>query len=130
MSIKLLLKNPVRRQTKQATYSRLYTEYRGKKLAVVEAKILSAGEGVAQAKLYATKLHLPTTYSTNGKEIYQICLNTGKEGIVDRFTPEELWNKSYPSESETDYSEEWRDRFPKSLLKTSQVRGSPDTIRN
>ena len=66
-------------------------EYRGKKLAVVEAKkdSVSVGEGVAQAKLYASKLHLPTTYSTNGKEIYQICLNTGEEGIVDRYlTPE------------------------------------------
>ena len=91
-------------------------EYRGKKLAVVEAKkdSVSVGEGVAQAKLYASKLHLPTTYSTNGKEIYQICLNTGEEGIVDRYhTPEELWHKSYPSESETDYSEEWRDKFSK-----------------
>jgi type I restriction enzyme R subunit len=34
-------------------------------------------EGVAQAKLYAQKLNLETTYSTNGNEIYQICLKTG-----------------------------------------------------
>ena len=82
--------------------------YRGMKLAVVEAKSadLEVGEGVAQAKEYALKLGLDTTYSTNGKEIYQICLKTGKECLVDNFlTPQELWNKSY-----TD-SNEWRDKF-------------------
>jgi type I site-specific restriction endonuclease len=47
----------------------------------VEAKSdeLEVGEGVAQAKLYAQKLNLETTYSTNGNEIYQICLKTGEE---------------------------------------------------
>ena len=52
--------------------------YKGIKLAVVEAKSdeLEVGEGVAQAKLYAQKLNLETTYSANGKEIYQICLKT------------------------------------------------------
>ena len=45
--------------------------YKGIKLAVVEAKSdeLEVGEGVAQAKQYARKLNLETTYSTNGKEI-------------------------------------------------------------
>jgi len=73
--------------------------YKGIKLAVVEAKSaeLGAGEGVAQAKQYAEKLHLETTYSTNGKEIYQICMKTGKEGPVDNYmSPRELWNKTYP----------------------------------
>jgi type I restriction enzyme R subunit len=57
--------------------------YKGIKLAVVEAKSneLSVGEGVAQAKLYAEKLKLETTYSTNGKEIYSICMKTGAEGF-------------------------------------------------
>ena len=57
--------------------------YKGIKLAVVEAKSneLSVGEGVAQAKLYAEKLKLETTYSTNGKEIYSICMKTGAEGL-------------------------------------------------
>jgi len=72
--------------------------YKGIKLAVVEAKSdeLEVGEGVAQAKQYAEKLNLETTYSTNGKEIYQICMKTGKEGLVSDFlSPEELWNKKY-----------------------------------
>jgi hypothetical protein len=42
-------------------------------------------EGVAQAKLYAQKLNLETTYSTNGNEIYQICLKTGEEKRVEDF---------------------------------------------
>ena len=61
--------------------------YRNRKLAVVEAKSdeLEVGEGIAQAKLYAGKLNLQTSYSTNGREIYQICHKTGKEGLVDKF---------------------------------------------
>lgn len=39
---------------------------------------LPVGEGVMQAKKYADKLYLDTAYSTNGKEIYQICMKTGK----------------------------------------------------
>jgi type I restriction enzyme R subunit len=72
--------------------------YKGIKLAVVEAKSeeLGVGEGVAQAKLYADKLKLETTYSTNGKEIYSICLKTGVEGLVANYlTPDELWKKTF-----------------------------------
>jgi type I restriction enzyme R subunit len=68
--------------------------YKGIKLAVVEAKSddLGVGEGVAQAKQYAEKLKLETTYSTNGKEIYSICMKTGAEGLVaDYLTPDQLW---------------------------------------
>ena len=41
--------------------------YRGRKLAVIEAKSdeLGVGEGVAQAKNYAEKLCLDTTFSSN-----------------------------------------------------------------
>ena len=82
--------------------------YKGVKLAVVEAKSdeLEVGEGVMQAKQYADKLRLETTYSTNGKDIYQICMKSGEEGLVnDYLTPDELWKKSYES------SNEWRDKF-------------------
>ena len=82
--------------------------YKGIKLAVVEAKSdeLEVGEGVAQAKLYAGKLKLDTTYSTNGKEIYSICMKTGSEGLVSDFlTPDELWNKTYSDQND------WRDKF-------------------
>jgi type I restriction enzyme R subunit len=94
--------------------------YKGIKLAVVEAKSndLGVGEGVAQAKQYAEKLKLETTYSTNGKEIYSICMKTGAEGLVANYlTPEELWNKTYPigepSQALTIYKpiNEWRLKF-------------------
>jgi len=94
--------------------------YKGIKLAVVEAKSddLGVGEGVAQAKQYADKLKLETTYSTNGKEIYSICMKTGAEGLVANYlSPEELWNKTYPigepSQALTIYKpiNEWRLKF-------------------
>ena len=90
--------------------------YKGIKLAVIEAKSdeLEVGEGVMQAKKYAAKLHIDTTYSTNGKEIYHINLKTGEEGIVQEFlSPEELWNQTFPKTTNTaeQQAELWRDRF-------------------
>jgi len=82
--------------------------YNGIKLAVVEAKseIQGVGEGVAQAKQYADKLNLDTTYSTNGREIYSICMKTGEEGLVaDYLSPEELWNKTFSDQNA------WREKF-------------------
>lgn len=86
--------------------------YKGIKLAVVEAKSneLPVGEGVMQAKKYAQKLQLETTYSTNGKEIYQICMKTGDESLVtDYLSPEQLWNKTFTGASAAsiaDYTQE------------------------
>jgi len=89
--------------------------YKGEKLAVVEAKSneLEVGEGVAQAKLYAEKLKLETTYSTNGKEIYSICMKTGAESLVTDFlSPDELWKKTYPSTGSGQVLiNEWREKF-------------------
>jgi type I restriction enzyme R subunit len=82
--------------------------YKNRKIAVIEAKQLDApvGEGVAQAKSYAEKLKIDFTYSSNGKEIYQISMKTGKEFLVDKFpTPEELWNKTYSDQNE------WKEKF-------------------
>lgn len=82
--------------------------YKGIKLAVVEAKsnVQEVGEGVAQAKLYAEKMQLETTYVTNGKEIYSICMKTAKEGLVNNFlTPDQLWDKTFASQNQ------WRDTF-------------------
>jgi type I restriction enzyme, R subunit len=82
--------------------------YKGIKLAVIEAKReeLEVGEGVAQAKQYAEKLRLDTAFSTNGKEVYRICMKTGKEEIIEKYpTPEELWNKTFSDQNE------WREKF-------------------
>lgn len=88
--------------------------YKSIKLAVIEAKsdVQEVGEGVMQAKKYAQKLQLETTYSTNGKEIYQICMKTGLEGLVTDFlNPEQLWNKTYPKNQDTEPAEVWREKF-------------------
>lgn len=82
--------------------------YRGHKLAVIEAKRvgLPDTEGVGQAKKYAEKLHVRYTYSTNGKGIYQIDMETGAEGYINQYpTPDEIWNLTFAEQNE------WRDRF-------------------
>jgi type I site-specific restriction endonuclease len=90
--------------------------FKGIKLAIVEAKSNEqvVGEGVAQAKQYAEKLKLETTYSTNGSEIYSICMKTGAESLVaDYLTPEQLWNKTFPKRNEpgSELAELWREKF-------------------
>src|SRR6188472_1142857 len=61
--------------------------YKNRKLAIVEAKSdeCEVGEGVAQAKDYANRLQLDDTYAANGKEIYHIDMDAGKEGLAERF---------------------------------------------
>jgi type I restriction enzyme R subunit len=82
--------------------------YKGRKLAVVEAKSdeLPVGEGVAQAKDYAEKLQIEDAYAANGKEIYHIDMDSAKEGsIADFHTPEQLWDKAFPLPNK------WKDDF-------------------
>src|SRR5271163_2777573 len=82
--------------------------HRNHKLAVVEAKAWDEDvtEGVAQAKNYAGKLAVRFTYSTNGRGIYGIDMQTGKEGDLPRYpTPDDLWNLTFAE------SNAWRDRF-------------------
>lgn len=82
--------------------------YKGHKLGVIEAKRrdLPDTEGVGQAKRYATMLLARYAYSTNGLRIYQIDMQTGEEGYVDRYpTPQELWDLTYGDVNE------WRERF-------------------
>ena len=83
-------------------------EYRNRKLAVNEAKAFDKAltEGVAQAKDYAAKLALRWAFATNGKGIYGIDMQTGKEGEEPRYpTPDELWNMTFAE------ANAWRDRF-------------------
>jgi len=69
-------------------------EYKGKRLAVIEAKKwdMPHSEGVSQAVRDGNKLRLPFAFATNGQNIRQINLVTGKEEDIDVFpTPDELW---------------------------------------
>ncbi len=82
--------------------------FRNHKLAVIEAKAEDKGptEGVAQAKAYAEKLQARFAFSTNGRRIYRIDMESGKEGYVERYpTPDELWAEVFKTPNE------WRDRF-------------------
>ena len=82
--------------------------YKGQKLGVIEAKkrSLSDTEGVAQAKRYSERLQARFAYSTNGDGIYQIDMQSGKEGYVERYpTPAELWALTFPEQRS------WRERF-------------------
>ena len=106
--------------------------YQGRKLAVIESKSdeFEVGEGVAQAKIYAGMMHLDTTYASNGKEIYQICMKTGKEGLITAFpSPDELWNKTFAVQNQ------WRDKFNQVPFEDvggtrlrATIRKSPSTI--
>jgi len=82
--------------------------YKNHKIGVIEAKAedQECGEGVAQAKAYAGKMHIDFTYSSNGREIYEMSMKTGHEGPVVNFpTPDELWNKTYSDQNE------WKEKF-------------------
>ncbi|OYX79751.1 MAG: restriction endonuclease subunit R, partial [Bradyrhizobium sp. 35-63-5] len=82
--------------------------FRNHKLAVIEAKAEGKGdtEGVGQAKAYAEKLQARFAFSTNGRRIYRIDMQTGKEGYVERYpTPDELWAEVFETPNA------WRDRF-------------------
>ena len=82
--------------------------YKNQKLAVIEAKKLESSktEGLGQAKDYSTKLQIQFAYSTNGKEIYQVDMKTGKEkDVLDFPTPEELWNKVFSDQNE------WKEKY-------------------
>ena len=73
--------------------------YKGIKIAIVEAKKdeLDVSEGVPQAKEYAERMNIRFTFSTNGDKIWAIDMETGEEGLVEKFpTPDELWNRLYP----------------------------------
>ena len=83
-------------------------EYRNTKLGVIEAKAYDEEltEGVAQAKNYAGKLAIRYGYSTNGRGIHSIDMQTGGEGEIVAFpTPEQLWSMTFATE------DAWRDRF-------------------
>ncbi len=93
-------------------------QYRGLKLAVIEAKSdeRDVSEGVDQAKLYADALKIRFSYSTNGDEIWFIDMGVknikgdyitpSKEGEIDSFpTPQDLWRMTFSEENS------WRDKF-------------------
>lgn len=105
----------VNRHPKKVDY---ILEYKGIKLAVIEAKAdeFPVEIGIAQAKQYAEMLQIRYAYSTNGDQIYFIDMGVrdpygnyivpSTEHLVDKFpSPQELWLMTYPDVNE------WRDKF-------------------
>jgi type I restriction enzyme R subunit len=77
-------------------------EYRGHRLAVIEAKKedLHHTEGLAQAKTYCKKMDVRFAISTNGHKIYLCDMRTGIEGEIEKFpTPAELWLMTFAEEN-------------------------------
>ena len=89
-----------RQKQKRADYLLRYT--RDFMIAVIEAKAAykSPGDGLQQAKEYATILGLKFAYSTNGHGIIEFDYLTGKERELDSFpTPAELWARLQSSQN-------------------------------
>ncbi|MEQ8557736.1 MAG: DEAD/DEAH box helicase family protein [Henriciella sp.] len=84
-------------------------EYRGKKLAVMEAKKAGLGYtvGMGQAKDYAGRLKARFGFSSNGIGWREVDMKSGAErDLALPFpTPDELWDRVYPKDNV------WRDRF-------------------
>ena len=90
--------------------------YKNRKIAAIEAKsdVEDVSAGVAQAKDYAQRLKLLTSYSCNGKKIYEINYSINEEGKmfiksekeVEKFpSPDELWNRIFNKKND------WSDKF-------------------
>ncbi|MDE8653728.1 EcoAI/FtnUII family type I restriction enzme subunit R [Novosphingobium album (ex Liu et al. 2023)] len=96
--------------------------YRNTKLATLEAKAATKSytEGVGQAKDYAARLQCRFAYASNGRQVYRIDMQTGAEGLVDRYpTPQELWDATFAE------ANRWRDRFATVAYETGGGRFEP-----
>jgi type I restriction enzyme R subunit len=73
-------------------------KYKNVNLAIIEAKRLDKHptEGLQQAIKYAEKLKVKYVFATNGKQVYEFDLSTGKGDYIDSFpTPDEIYNRSF-----------------------------------
>jgi len=89
----------VRGKPKRPDYILRYRKDRW--IAIVEAKAnyKKPGDGLGQAKEYATMLGLKFAYSTNGAGIVEFDFTTGLERSVDSFPkPQELWARLHAAE--------------------------------
>lgn len=101
-------KSITRKEAKKADYVLLHKE--NIPLAIVEAKGIehSAEEGYQQAVEYATILDVPFAYLTNGKDLIERDMLTGKNRTLqlkDFPTPKELWYRYQNEKGITDKEE-------------------------
>jgi type I restriction enzyme R subunit len=77
--------------------------YNNLNLAVIEAKRIGkeATDGLQQVIDYADKLKVRFAYTTNGKDLYEFDMESGKGKYVDSFpTPEELYGRQFEKRNE------------------------------
>lgn len=78
--------------------------YKWVKLAIIEAKKYnkSPTDWLEQVKEYAKILHIRFVYATNGKEIYEFDMLSGKGDFIDFYpTPDEIFKKTFGKNNET-----------------------------
>ena len=94
-------------------------EFNNKKLGIIEAKKMELGvtEGLEQVKEYGKMLDIDFVYSTNGREIYEFSIKTGKGIEMDNFpTPEELWQKTFSEHNK------WKEKFAQTPFANSGLK--------
>lgn len=72
--------------------------YNNKKIGIVEAKKEddSVTKGLEQVKDYANNLNIQFVYATNGKEIYEFNMQTGRGEVVANFPePKDLYDRIF-----------------------------------
>ena len=77
--------------------------YNNKKIGIVEAKKETdlVTKGLEQVKAYAETLGVEFVYSSNGKEIYEFNMQTGRGEVVASFpTPEELYKRVFDDKND------------------------------
>ena len=87
-------------------------EYRGRCLAVIEAKPegMQASEGLEQAKKYAAMLDAPFAFASNGRGIRQVDMRDGSECDLGRYpAPKRLWDMVHGGGDRR--KARWRRRF-------------------
>lgn len=77
--------------------------YNNKRIGIIEAKkddeIVT--KGLEQAKDYASDLNVQFVYSTNGEEIYEFNMQTGRGEIIADFpAPTDLYNRVYGDQND------------------------------
>lgn len=73
-------------------------KYNNVNLAIIEAKRIDKHptEGLQQAIGYAEKLNVNMVYSSNGKQLYEFDLRTGKGEYIEDFPkPDEIYKRSF-----------------------------------
>ncbi len=84
-------------------YADYLLKYQGVSLAIIEAKKvgLYPTEWLEQVKEYWKILNVRFVYSTNGEQIYEFDLQTGKWDFIQNYpTPEELYKKVFEERNE------------------------------